>query len=94
MGQWIVLLYYALLALLTVFTYYILSVRWWSAFNMALLVVFVVIVVTAPAWVGDPIDVVPLFLITLLTVASPVFLFIYVVSQALQDMVGQTCKVL
>ena len=96
MQAWLVLLYYALLVILCVFCYYILSIRWWSAFNLSLLITFVVIVVTAPEWVAEsnePVDVIFLFLLTVLPVFAPVFVFIYVVSQALLDQVDQVCYV-
>lgn len=96
MQAWLVLLYYALLVILCVFSYYVLSIRWWSAFNMSLLITFVVIVFTAPEWVAESsatVDVIFLFLLTVLTVFAPVFVFIYVLSQALMDQVGQVCTV-
>lgn len=94
MESWIVLLYYALLALLCVFVYFVLGVTWWSSFNLSLLITFVVLVSTTPEFTqasGKSADVVFMFLLALLAFAAPVFLFIYVVSQALQDQVERVC---
>ena len=94
--SWLVLLYYALLAILCVFVYYVLGITWWSSFNLALLVTFVVLVFTTPEVTqapGKTADAVFLFLVALLAFAAPVFLFIYVVSQALQDQVERVCVV-
>lgn len=97
MQSWLVLLYYAMLALLCVFIYYVLGITWWSSFNLALLLTFVVIMFTTPELTGTPsgqtADAVFLFLMALLAFAAPVFLFVYVVSQALQDQVDRVCVV-
>lgn len=96
MQSWLVLLYYAMLALLCVFIYYVLGITWWSSFNLALLITFVVIVFTTPEISqapGQTTDAIFLFLMALLAFAAPVFLFIYVVSQALQDQVDRVCVV-
>ena len=94
MQSWLVLLYYAILAILVVFNYYVLTIRWWSAFNLALIITFLVIVVTAPEWTGETTqtaDVIFLFLMVILAVLSPIFIFIYVVSQTLQDQIWKEC---
>ena len=96
MPSWLVLLYYALLALLCVFIYYVLGITWWSSFNLSLLLTFVVIVATTPEITqapGQTADAVFLFLLALLAFAAPVFLFVYIVSQALQDQVDRVCVV-
>jgi hypothetical protein len=96
MQSWLVLLYYAMLALLCVFIYYVLGITWWSSFNLSLLLVFVTIVFTTPEISlapGQTSDAVFLFLLALLAFAAPFFIFVYVVSQALQDQVDRTCFV-
>jgi hypothetical protein len=96
MQSWLVLLYYAMLALLSVFIYYVLGITWWSSFNLSLLLTFVVIVFTTPELnqgPGQTADAVFLFLLALLAFVAPVFLFVYVVSQALQDQVDRVCVV-
>lgn len=93
MQAWLVILYYALLAICLVFNYYVLTIKWWSSFNLALLVTFIVILLTAPDWeeTNTTADGIFLVLMVLLAVASPIVLFIYVVSQALQDQIWVTC---
>jgi hypothetical protein len=96
MQSWLVLLYYAMLVLLCVFIYYVLGITWWSSFNLSLLLTFVVIMFTTPEFSQSPgqtTDAVFLFLMVLLAFAAPVFLFVYIVSQSLQDQVERVCVV-
>lgn len=96
MQSWLVLLYYAMLAFLCIFTYYVLGITWWSSFNLSLLLVFVTLVFTTPEISlapGQTADAVLLFLLALLAFAAPIFLFVYVISQALQDQADRFCVV-
>jgi len=82
----VVLTYYAMLGVLCVFIYYAFGITWWSSFNLSLLITFIVIVFTAPEQdTSKTTDAVFLFLLLLIAFAAPVFLFVYIVSQALQD---------
>jgi len=97
MAPWCVLLYYSLLLILTLFIRYVICIRWWSSFILALVVTYLVIIFTGPELSDSndqqAMDLIYMFLLYLLAILSPILIFIYVASQAFYDQIMRVCVV-
>lgn len=92
---WVVILYYVLLLVLTLFFRYIVKIRWWSSFILSLTLTYVVIIFTGPDWGNEhgTVDMIFLVLLLILAIFAPILIFIYVAVQAFDDLVSKQCTV-
>ena len=93
MQGWFVLILYAIIGIICIFTRFVILLRWWSSFVLALVIVYIIIICVTPeiSSSNESIDVFYEFLYLLLTIASPILFIIYIASQAFLDRIDKVC---